>query len=121
MGDIVSNELDGDDYDYSLTSLIDYDDMMSLDDIMLALDELDESSYDSDEYPKYYRDDEESDSPCHCAGCQKFLENDLTSDGVEYVKNAVRDALESGDNDCIAITEWMPFYSYWIDFEDCDD
>ena len=65
-------------------------------------DTWDEASYDSDDYPKYGSDDNEADCPQHCAagaqcldfteingqryGC--FLANDLTSEGVEYVKEA---------------------------------
>ena len=68
----------------------------------------DESSYDSDEYPKGPFDDGggESDSPGHCgAGAECLnglrlndgrvigqpLENPLTSDGVDYVREAIAD------------------------------
>src|SRR5271155_2436152 len=51
----------------------------------------DESSYDSDDYPKgpYSDGGGESDSPQHCDGCKVFLENPLTGDGEEYVREAV--------------------------------
>ena len=64
----------------------------------------DEYSYDSDEYPKYVDDDGESDCPQHCGshadclnaeilpsgkkiGC--LISTNLTSDGIEYVKQAI--------------------------------
>lgn len=60
----------------------------------------DEGTYDSDEYPKWMGDDEESDSPQHCAsgdGCVNALALDdgckvgcmlgsLTEDGRAYVR-----------------------------------
>ena len=54
----------------------------------------DEYTFDSDEYPKgpYGEGGGEADSPHHCAGCQKFLDNPLTSEGYNYV----REQAESG-------------------------
>ena len=50
----------------------------------------DESSYDSDDYPKVADlENEESDIPEHCAACGTFLQNPLTSEGYEYVKDAL--------------------------------
>lgn len=48
----------------------------------------DETSYDSDEFPKGPFSDGggESDCPQHCASCGVFLENPLTSDGYDYVR-----------------------------------
>ena len=60
-------------------------------------------SYDSDNYPKRTGDDEESDTPQHCAAgakCLKavtlpsgdkvgFLFGELTHDGVQYVKDTI--------------------------------
>ncbi|HOO18121.1 MAG TPA: hypothetical protein PLU99_13585 [Phycisphaerae bacterium] len=72
-------------------------------------DTTDERRYDSDEYPKYMSNDEASDSPCHCAAGERCLEaailpsgrkigallsTALTSDGVEYVRDAVREGGE---------------------------
>jgi hypothetical protein len=73
-----------------------------------------EDTGDTNDYPQYCNSDE-SDCPEHCDHCNCFLENDLTSDGEEYVRNAVRDDLESGCNDSVAVMEWMPHYSY-IDY-----
>jgi hypothetical protein len=57
----------------------------------------DESSYDSDEYPKgpYPNGGGESDSPQHCADCREFLENPLTSDGYDYVRENQNDEWDS--------------------------
>lgn len=63
----------------------------------LACDISDESSYDSDEWPKgpYPDGGGEADTPQHCAGCHEFLENPLTSDGYEYVRENPRDEWDS--------------------------
>lgn len=73
-----------------------------------------EDTGDTNEYPQYCSSDE-SDCPEHCDGCGEFLENDLTSDGVDYVKDAVDDDEEAGIIDSVAVTVWKPFYSY-IDY-----
>ena len=78
-----------------------------------------------DEYPKYMSDDEESDSPQHCAAGEDCLEceilpsghkigallsTNLTSDGVEYVKEQVQEGGEVAEF-------WREKFS-WIDFPD---
>lgn len=83
------------------------------------LRDMDESLYDSDEYPKYCSDSEESDTPQHCGGCGTFLGNDLTTYGNDYVREAVNEDLESGCTDSVAISEWMPFYDYLDYMEQC--
>ena len=75
-----------------------------------------ESYYDSDEYPKGPSCSDESDCPEHCDGCHVFLENDLTSEGVEYVRCAVNDDRAAGRFDSVACTEWAEYYN-WIDFD----
>jgi hypothetical protein len=95
----------------------------------------DERSYDSDEYPKGCSDDEESDCPEHCGGGEGcvnaevfsdgtwggyFFGNSLTSEGADYVRNAVRDDLLAGCTDSVAVEVWYPYYS-WIDWEDVGD
>lgn len=92
------------------------------------LDSMDERDYDSDSYPKWCDDDEESDVPQHCGshdGClnptalpgggevSHCFGNSLTSVGEEYVKEAVR---EGGD-----VAElWREVY-FWVDFvNECD-
>lgn len=67
------------------------------------IDPDDESSYDSGEFPKRAEDDEESDSPQHCASGETCLNanklsdgtkvgllfGELTDAGIEYVKKAI--------------------------------
>jgi hypothetical protein len=75
-------------------------------------DPTDERSYDSDNYPKGPEFEGESDSPDHCAGCKIFLENPLTTDGYEYMKSMVDEALAKGRGEEPHIKEWMDFYGY---------
>ena len=85
----------------------------------------DEYSYDSDEYPKEVGDPGESDSPSHCGAGEECLEAEvlpsgrkisallstsLTSDGAEYVKEAV---VEGGE----VANFWREAFD-WIDFPD---
>ncbi len=97
------------------------------------LDSMNESDYDSGEYPKYSPGDEcsmESDCPQHCgsgADCLNysetsdgekygyFFENTLTSDGDEYVKETVNENLRDGRMDSPAVELWKPCYDY-IDY-----
>jgi len=66
----------------------------------------DEHTYDSDEFPKGPYEDEESDTPEHCANGPScinaitlpdgtkigdWLENDLTDYGVEYIKEVIEE------------------------------
>lgn len=45
----------------------------------------------------------EADSPSHCDSCGKFLENPLTTDGLQYVREAFD---RCGDR----LDVWGPFY-----------
>jgi hypothetical protein len=95
----------------------------SRDDLYDHLIFMDERQYDSDEFPKYCDDDEECDCPQHCADCGYFFGNSLTTDGADYVRETVREDVESGCVDSVACTVWMPYYD-WIDYGDvgtCDD
>lgn len=51
------------------------------------LDPDDESSWDSDDYPKgpYSDGGGEADTPQHCDACHEFLENPLTPDGYAWL------------------------------------
>lgn len=95
------------------------------------IDDLGGHGFDSDEYPKDCDDDEESDSPQHCGSHAEcidyeelkdgtrvghFFRNSLTTDGEDYVREAVRDGEEGG----VARELWMPEYDY-IDFEDDEE
>lgn len=69
-----------------------------------------EETFDSDDFPKGPYFEGEADNPQYCDGCGEFLENDLTADGVTYVKERIEEALIAGNRASIAITEWLPFY-----------
>ena len=90
----------------------------------------DETTFDSDQYPKgpYSDGGGESDCPEHCAAgddCLNaiilsdgtkigaWLENDLTPYGVAYVKDAIREGGEVSEL-------WREFYRDY-DLEDSDD
>ena len=53
----------------------------------------------------------EADCPQHCDNCQCFLENPLTTDGVEYV----REALADGSSDPEVESLWAEFYAAELD------
>jgi len=68
-----------------------------------------ESSWDSDEYPKGPFPDGggEADYPQHCDSCQLFLENPLTSDGEDYVREAAKEKPQGQ-----VIKEWTAYYNW---------
>ena len=74
---------------------------------------------DSDRYPQgpYTGGGGESDTPAHCEVCGVFLENPLTTDGVEYVRELIAeakaDALDgrSGVDNENALQYWTTFYA----------
>lgn len=93
------------------------------------LDPNDESSYDSDVYPKgpYDKGGGEADTPQHCDSCGLFLENPLTTDGGDYVRAAAEPYTypDERDGDVApwslvaeraaadgkqALAEWIEFY-----------
>jgi len=67
---------------------------------------------DSDDYPQgpYADGGGEADSPQNCDTCGVFLENPLTDDGREYVRNEVSDAHGDRSDDRAVLTEWIDFY-----------
>ena len=69
---------------------------------------------DSDSYPVPYDSSEgESDSPDHCGNrdCELFLERRLTDDGVEYVREAIRDLEWKGEKGRPEIVQqWADYY-----------
>ena len=75
-----------------------------------------ESSFDSDEFPKHYdAENEESDGPenCadgHCAGDYgTFLQNQLTTDGYTYLKKMLD---EHGETLPEFAKEWADYYQF---------
>ena len=79
-------------------------------------DELDESSYDSDDFPKgpYADGGGEADTPQHCDACHAFLMNDLTSEGMKYVEEAVFNFLDVGRGDIDVLRQWIKHYEISI-------
>ena len=69
----------------------------------------DETSFDSDDYPKGPFDSEESDTPQHCAKCGEFLEQPLTSAGYAYVKESLDAA---GETLTPTLRQWADFYGF---------
>lgn len=76
---------------------------------------------DSNGYPQADGSSGEADSPQHCDDCGVFLENPLTSDGWDYVREAITADVAAGRYDSVACREWAPFYGYpWHDEGDDD-
>ena len=83
------------------------------------VDENDESSYDSDEWPKgpYSDGGGEADTPQNCDHCGVFLDNPLTGDGETYVRDAFREFVELGRGSLEVLGEWKAAYDWcWDDF-----
>lgn len=88
---------------------------------------LDESSYDSDQFPKgpYDNGGGEADTPQHCDHCGVFLENPLTGDGMLYVNtqaipfmdeaelawSEIADRADAAGKSTLA--EWIRYYFAW--------
>lgn len=71
----------------------------------------DESTYDSDRYPKgpYASDSNDADTIHHCNHCGLFLENPLTNDGMNQLYEDVRVAINEGKASD-ALRNWIEFY-----------
>jgi len=108
----------------------------SYEELCRYLDDMDERTYDSYDYPKHCSDDEESDCPQHCGSgedclnyeelhdgwrCGYFFGNSLTTDGNDYVESAVNEDLLSGCTDSPAVALWMPCYDYLDYVGQCSD
>jgi hypothetical protein len=67
---------------------------------------LDFESEDSDHCPQgpYSNGGGEADTPQHCDACGVFLENPLTADGEEYVRESAADGSVP--------PAWLEYYSY---------
>jgi len=67
---------------------------------------------DSNTYPQgpYGEGGGEADSPQHCDCCNEFLENPLTNDGYDAVREAITEDARAGRTDSIACTIWADFY-----------
>ncbi len=71
-----------------------------------------ESTWDSDDFPKgpYPDGGGEADTPQHCDGCSTFLHNPLTDDGYAYVADALEQFCDDNRGDRELLTEWARFY-----------
>lgn len=67
-----------------------------------------ESTYDSDEYPKGPIPDGggEADSYQHCDDCKEFLGNTLTSDGIDYSLEALKEYVQSDSGNAEVLDTW---------------
>jgi len=67
-----------------------------------------------DDYPQgpYADGGGEADTPNHCGSCGEFLENSLTQDGENYVRDAM-----TGDGDATVLAQWREFYSHLFEGE----
>lgn len=72
----------------------------------------DESTYDSDEWPKgpYGDGGGEADCPQHCGMCGLFLDNSLTEDGSTYVKQAWEAYMNDERGRLSVLLEWRDGY-----------
>lgn len=54
----------------------------------------------------------EADTPSHCSVCDALIPHELTPDGIEYVREAVRDAAENPDDTWRAgiAGQWRDYY-----------
>lgn len=66
--------------------------------------------WDSGEYPVDCTGTDEADSPQHCGECHKFLENDLTDDGRNYVAEMIAEWIATGRGSADVLLEWARFY-----------
>lgn len=66
--------------------------------------------WDSSDYPAgpYPDGGGESDCPEHCDNCHVFLENPLTGDGYEYVRENIQDAINANP----VTAEWASYYCF---------
>lgn len=84
-------------------------------------------SEDSDDYPQgpYPDGGGEADCPQHCGECGEFLDNPLTTEGYEYVREALSDYVWRGDGDRDVLAAWFERYSIGLEApsyaEDCED
>lgn len=61
--------------------------------------------------------DSETDSPSHCPHCGALIREALTPDGVEYVRNALREFAVGNGGDKDVLVEWCDRWPEVLDFE----
>ena len=77
----------------------------------LGFDPDGESAYDSGDYPAGPYPAGEADTPQHCSKCNRFLENPLTEDGVNYLENEVETWVGDGRDPDSPVPGWVAFYA----------
>jgi len=72
---------------------------------------------DSGNYPQgpYPDGGGEADSPQHCDQCQLFLENELTTEGISYLFDAVCNFIAEDWGDRKIIKNWVDFYDVTLE------
>jgi hypothetical protein len=60
---------------------------------------------------------EESDTPTHCRECGKLLCHSLTSDGYDYVAEAIVDDFRDGERTPVT-SMWANYYGEGVSFDD---
>lgn len=75
-------------------------------------DPSDESTYDSDDFPKgpYADGGGEADCPQHCDQCGVFLENPLTQEGYKYIREEIAANVQQPNFSGSTAKEWLDFY-----------
>ena len=76
---------------------------------------IEQGLFDTDDYPAgpYSDGGGEADTPQHCEGCGLFLENSLTTDGNNYVLEALQELQEPTEyTNRAVLQEWSDYYNY---------
>jgi|TARA_R100000093_G_C1897367_1_gene58809 hypothetical protein len=77
--------------------------------------DIEQGLFDTDDYPAgpYPDSGGEADSPQHCDGCGLFLKNSLTTDGNDYVLEALQELQEPTEyTNWAVLQEWSDYYNY---------
>ena len=62
----------------------------------------------------------EADLPQHCGGCDQFLENPLTADGVAYVRRALARHAAGLGGAADVLAQWSSYYGITLPDDDAD-
>jgi len=85
----------------------------------------DETTYDSDDYPKGPYKDGGGKADCfqHCDACHVFLANPLTEDGIQYTLTALAEYMSNGRGRTEVLDAWaqeLLKYFQWMKRSDFD-
>lgn len=83
----------------------------------------DMDSEESDRVPQgpYSDGGGEADSPQHCDHCQAFLENPLTGDGMDYVRECVERHQDTKRDKGEVLRTWCEFYGISMNPDEDED